>query len=94
MASLSVAWGVYGIALIVVGIVRRYAPIRYLAIALLALTISKLFLVDLATLGGIYRIIGFIGLGVFLLLGAWLYQRYRDIILGREEAGGDGGSRQ
>jgi uncharacterized membrane protein len=84
MASLSVAWGVYGVALIVVGIVRRYAPIRYLAIALLALTIGKLFLVDLATLGGIYRIIGFIGLGVFLLLGAWLYQRYRDIILGRD----------
>jgi uncharacterized membrane protein len=83
MASLSVAWGVYGIALIGVGIVRRYAPIRYLAIALLALTIGKLFLVDLYTLGGIYRIVGFIGLGVFLLLGAWLYQRYRDIILGR-----------
>jgi uncharacterized membrane protein len=83
MASLSVAWGIYGTALIVVGIVRRYAPIRYLAIALLALTIGKLFLVDLNTLGGIYRIIGFIGLGVFLLLGAWLYQRYRNIILGR-----------
>ena len=32
--------------------------------------------------GGIYRIIGFVGLGVFLLLGAWLYQRYRDVILG------------
>ena len=94
MASLSVAWGIYGTALIVVGIVRRYAPIRYLAIALLALTIGKLFLVDLNTLGGIYRIIGFLGLGVFLLLGAWLYQRYRDIIIGREEAGGDGGSSQ
>jgi hypothetical protein len=94
MASLSVAWGIYGTALIVVGIVRRYAPIRYLAIALLALTIGKLFLVDLYTHGGIYRIIGFIGLGVFLLLGAWLYQRYRDIIIGREEAGGDGGSSQ
>jgi uncharacterized membrane protein len=83
MASLSVAWGVYGTALIIVGIVRRYAPIRYLAIALLALTIGKLFLLDLYTQGGIYRIIGFIGLGVFLLLGAGLYQRYRNIILGR-----------
>ena len=84
MASLSVAWALYGTALIAVGIVRRYAPIRYLAIALLALTIGKLFLVDLYTHGGIYRIIGFIGLGVFLLLGAWLYQRYRDVILGRD----------
>jgi uncharacterized membrane protein len=83
-ASVSVAWAVYGTALIVVGIVRRYAPVRYLAIALLAMTIVKAFLSDLSMLGGLYRIIGFVGLGVFLLLGAWLYQRYRDVILGRE----------
>jgi uncharacterized membrane protein len=83
-ASISVAWAVYGTALIVVGIVRRYAPVRYLAIALLAVTIVKAFLSDLSMLGGIYRIIGFVGLGVFLLLGAWLYQRYRDIIVGRD----------
>ncbi|MCX6552743.1 MAG: DUF2339 domain-containing protein [Acidobacteria bacterium] len=84
MASLSVAWATYGTALVVVGIVRRYAPIRYLAIALLALTIGKVFLIDLYTLGGIYRIIGFIGLGGFLLLGAWLYQKYRAVILGTD----------
>ena len=88
-ASISVAWAVYGTALIVVGIVRRYAPVRYLAIALLAVTIVKAFLSDLSMLGGIYRIIGFVGLGVFLLLGAWLYQRYRDVILGRDQATGD-----
>jgi uncharacterized membrane protein len=40
-------------------------------------------------LGGIYRIVGFVGLGVFLLLGAWLYQRYRDVIVGRDEGTGD-----
>jgi uncharacterized membrane protein len=90
-ASVSVAWAVYGTALIVAGIVRRYAPIRYLAIALLALTIVKTFLSDLSMLGGIYRIVGFVGLGVFLLLGAWLYQRYRDVILGREQGTGDRG---
>jgi uncharacterized membrane protein len=83
-ASVSVAWALYGTALIVVGIVRRYAPIRYLAIALLAMTIVKAFLFDLSMLGGIYRIIGFVGLGVFLLLGAWLYQRYRDVIVGKD----------
>ena len=83
-ASVSVAWAVYGTTLIIVGIVRRYAPVRYLAIALLAITIVKAFLSDLSMLGGIYRIIGFVGLGVFLLLGAWLYQRYRDVILGRD----------
>ncbi len=83
-ASVSVAWAIYGTALIVVGIVRKYAPVRYLAIALLAMTVAKTFLSDLSMLGGIYRIIGFVGLGVFLLLGAWLYQRYRDVIVGKE----------
>ena len=83
-ASVSVAWALYGTVLIVVGIVRKYAPVRYLAIALLAMTIVKAFLSDLSMLGGIYRIIGFVGLGVFLLLGAWLYQRYRDVIVGRD----------
>ena len=83
-ASISVAWAIYGTALIVVGIVRRYAPVRYLAIALLGMTVVKAFLSDLSMLGGIYRIVGFVGLGVLLLLGAWLYQRYRDVIVGRE----------
>ncbi len=83
-ASLSILWAVYGTALIVVGIVRRYRPVRYLAIGLLSVTILKVFLSDLFQLGGIYRIAGFLGLGVFLLLGAWLYQRYRGIILGDE----------
>jgi uncharacterized membrane protein len=82
MASLSVAWAVYGTALVIVGIQRRYAPLRYLAIALLLLTVAKAFLVDLSALGGIYRIVGFMGLGICLLLGAWLYQRFRGIILG------------
>jgi uncharacterized membrane protein len=72
----------YGTALVIVGIQRRYAPLRYLAIALLLLTVAKVFLVDLSELGGIYRIIGFMGLGLCLLLGAWLYQRFRGIILG------------
>jgi len=83
-ASVSVAWALYGTVLIVIGIVRRYSPIRYLAIALLGVTIVKAFLFDLSMLGGIYRIIGFVGLGVFLLVGAWLYQRYRDVILGKD----------
>jgi uncharacterized membrane protein len=85
LASLSIAWALYGTALIIIGINRRYAPVRYVAIALLAMTVAKVFLVDLSAAGGIYRIIGFIGLGLALLLGAWLYQRYRDVILGSGE---------
>ncbi len=83
--SLSLAWGLYGTALVVVGIIERYRPIRYLAILLLALTAGKVLAVDLSELGGAYRIIGFIGMGALLLLGAYLYQRYRSVIVGTEE---------
>jgi len=82
LASLSVAWGIYGTALVIVGIQRRYAPLRYLAITLLLATVGKVFLVDLSELEGVYRIVGFMGLGICLLLGAWLYQRFRDVIIG------------
>jgi uncharacterized membrane protein len=85
LASLSIAWALYGTALIIIGINRRYAPVRYLALALLALTVGKVFLVDLSVLGSIYRIIGFIGLGLALLLGSWLYQKYRGVILGTDK---------
>ncbi len=83
--SLSLAWGIYGTGLVIAGIVGRYRPIRYLAILLLALTAGKLLIVDLSELGGAYRIIGFLGMGALLLLGAYLYQRYKSVILGEGE---------
>jgi uncharacterized membrane protein len=73
---LSVTWAAYGVALIVEGIRRRYAPIRYLAIALLGGTILKVFLVDLARLERIYRILSVVIVGILLLLASYLYQRY------------------
>jgi uncharacterized membrane protein len=73
--SVSVIWALYAGVLITIGFRRRYAPIRYLAIALLALTIGKVFLVDLSGLEGIYRVLGLVILGAVLLLVSFLYQR-------------------
>lgn len=74
---LSAAWALYAAILVVVGIRRRYAPIRYFAIALFGLTLAKVFVVDLGTLGGIYRVAGFIVVGLILLVVSFLYQRAR-----------------
>jgi uncharacterized membrane protein len=63
-------WG-----LIVAGLRRHYAPIRYFAIVVFAGTILKVFMIDLASLDKIYRVISVIGLGVVLLLTSYLYQR-------------------
>ena len=70
-------WTVLASAFIGVGLVRDFAPLRYLAMALFGLTVLKVFLVDLSSLGGIYRILGFIGVGLVLLAVSFLYQRGR-----------------
>jgi uncharacterized membrane protein len=60
---------------VVIGMQRQYAPIRYFAIALFGVTLVKVFLVDLDTLGGIYRVAGFLVVGLILLIVSFLYQR-------------------
>ena len=72
---LSAAWVTYAAILVVIGMRGRYAPIRYFAIALFGVTLVKVFLVDLQTLGGIYRVAGFLVVGLILLIVSFLYQR-------------------
>jgi uncharacterized membrane protein len=74
---LSITWAVYAMGLIVVGIRKRYAPLRYTAFAIFAVTIVKVFGVDLARLDRIYRVSSILGLGIMLLLTSYLYHRFR-----------------
>ena len=75
--ALSFIWTLCASAFIAVGMWRNFAPIRYLAMGLFGITVLKVFLVDLSALGGIYRILGFIGVGVVLLAVSFVYQRAR-----------------
>ena len=61
---LSVTWAVYATVLIVVGLWKRYAPIRYFAMTVFVITIVKVFAIDLAELDRIYRVLSVVGLGV------------------------------
>jgi len=74
---LSITWALYATLLIVVGLKRRYAPIRYFAMAVFVITIVKVFAIDLAELDRIYRVLSVVGLGVTLLVTSYLYQRSR-----------------
>ncbi len=58
-----------------VGFALRSQPARLLALGVIALTIAKVFIIDTASIGGIYRALSVIGLGVVLLCIGWLYQR-------------------
>jgi uncharacterized membrane protein len=71
----SAAWLAYGVVLLAVGFYLRSQPARLAALAVIALTIAKVFIVDTAAIGGIYRATSVIGLGVVLLGIGWLYQR-------------------
>jgi uncharacterized membrane protein len=74
---LSLAWGIYGALSIVIGMARRTRTMRYIGIAVIVATSTKVFFYDLWELGGIYRVIGFIGFGVLLVLVSYLYQNRR-----------------
>jgi uncharacterized membrane protein len=82
--GLSILWTAYAFAAMAIGMRRHVAGLRIGAIALFALTAAKLFLVDLAGLDAIYRILSFLVLGAALLLASFLYARYRP----RPSAGG------
>jgi uncharacterized membrane protein len=73
--SISLLWAAYAAALVVVGLRRRYPPVRYVGMALFALTLGKVFFSDFALLSGFYRVVGFVLVGAVLVLVSFLYQR-------------------
>lgn len=73
--ALSVAWGCYAVALIALGMVRGYAPARYLGIALFGVTIVKVVTRDIAELDRVHQMLSVPGVGGLLLLASFLYQR-------------------
>jgi uncharacterized membrane protein len=74
--SLTALWLVYAVVLLVVGIARRSRAVRLGGLALIAVSIIKVFVYDVFTLSTLYRIVAFVGLGILLLVGGFLYQRY------------------
>lgn len=74
--TVSIAWAVYAIVLLVVGVATGRAGPRWASLVLVLLTIAKVFLFDLGHLTGLYRAASVFGLGVSLLLVSLLYQRF------------------
>jgi len=71
----SIAWLMFGVVLLGIGIVFNSERARLASAAVIALTIVKAFFVDMSTLTGIYRALSFICLGLVLVAIGWLYQR-------------------
>ena len=80
--GLSLLWAVYAAVLIVPGVIWRWRWVRVAGLAVLAVPVIKLFAYDSRTLEQEYRVIAFIALGLILLAGGFLYQRYSQAVRG------------
>lgn len=88
--SYSLAWVVYGLGLLAVGIARRLPAARYGSLAVMVVAVCKVFLVDAGDLTGLYRVFSFLGLGLSLLGLAFVYQRF--VFRGSDGDGGGAGA--
>lgn len=73
--SLSLLWTAYATALILLGVKRQSAILRWQALALFGLVVVKVFIYDSSYLERFYRIVSFFILGLVLLAVSFLYQR-------------------
>ena len=74
---LSGLWAVSGLTALVAGLRRDDRPLRLGSLALLLVSVGKVFLYDLSALTSLYRVGSFIGLGLLLLVAAGIWQRMR-----------------
>jgi uncharacterized membrane protein len=74
--SYSIAWALFAFVLLLVGMKKNMRYVRYAGLALLLVTLLKLFLHDLSELNQLYRIGAFIGVALILIIASFVYQRF------------------
>ncbi|MBI1367341.1 MAG: DUF2339 domain-containing protein [Planctomycetes bacterium] len=72
----SAAWLAYAAVLLTVGVLGNLQMIRYASLAVMLVSVVKVFIFDTRHLSDLWRVLSFLGLGVSLLLLAWVYQRF------------------
>ena len=81
----SLAWALFAFVLLAIGLRARNAATRYAGMALLGVTLLKLFLHDLWNLGGLSRVGSLVGLAIVLLVVSLIYQRFLATNAGKKE---------
>lgn len=76
--GVSILWSLFALSLILRGIWKNVRSLRYIGLTLFAIVAAKVFFVDLDQLDQIYRIVAFLILGFLLLVGSFVYLKYRD----------------
>lgn len=73
---LSLGWGLYGTAVLALGVKLVSPNLRWLGLGAILVTCAKVFLFDLADLRDLARVASLVGLAVSLLGVSGLYQRF------------------
>lgn len=76
---MTIVWASTALGLLSLGIVRRIKPIRFVGLGLLCLSVVKILLVDTSSLATAGRVGVFAAVGVLLIVGAFLYLRFRSL---------------
>jgi uncharacterized membrane protein len=84
----SALWLGLGILLLAYGVLTRSKPARLASAALVAMTVFKVFLLDLSGLEGVLRALSFLGLGAALIGIGLVYQKLVFARPAEAEAGG------
>jgi uncharacterized membrane protein len=87
--SYSVVWLVYAGALLALGFQRRNRRLRHAGLAIVLVTVIKVFVWDMAELSGLYRAASFLGPGLSLVAIGYLYQRFVGVPPGNRDGAPD-----
>jgi hypothetical protein len=74
----TLGWGVFGFGLLLVGLAKTNVSGRWAGLALLGVTVGKLFLHDVWRLPLLYRSAAFAGLALLLIAGSFFFQRFQN----------------
>jgi uncharacterized membrane protein len=77
-AGLSILWGIYTLALIILGIRQSQKHLRIAAMVLMGITLGKVALVDLADMTTLNKTLVLVVLGALLLFISFLYNKFRE----------------
>lgn len=82
--GLSLICGGYALMMIFAGIINKKKHLRISAMILFSVTLLKLFFYDLSSLSTISKTIVLVLLGILLLVASFLYNKYKDLLSGKE----------
>ncbi|MFV0541045.1 MAG: DUF2339 domain-containing protein [Aestuariibaculum sp.] len=80
-----ILWGVLSFMLLIIGIKRQWKQLRIIALALLGITIIKLFVYDINNVSETGKILAFTLLGVLILIISFVYQKIKKLVVDETE---------